>query len=184
MEVAVAQQELVVDGESNGEEEFERLAELVGDWPEDNVFQSARISSNRVSEAGERYHDAMANMVSRAPSLLDHLLEQWGLVELEDHERSFGEYVISHLDRNGRLPMPLEEIVQVYGRPIPESVSLEVLARIQPFAFNARGVIELTHPAFRLHGLQPHDGQGRGVGRERLQLPEDAKIRQAGPAAE
>jgi RNA polymerase sigma-54 factor len=145
VEVDVEQQELVVDGESNGEEDFERLAELVGDWPEDNVFQSARISSNRVSDAGERYNDAMANMVSRAPSLLDHLLEQWGLVELEDHERSFGEYVISHLDRNGRLPMPLEEIVQVYGRPIPESVSLEVLARIQqldPRGVGARDVRE------------------------------------------
>jgi RNA polymerase sigma-54 factor len=138
VEVEVEQQELVVDGESNGEEDFERLAELVGDWPEDNVFQSARISSNRVSEAGERYHDAMANIVSRSPSLLDHLLEQWGLIELEIQEKAFGEYVISHLDRNGRLPMPLEDIVQVYGRPISESVSLEVLARIQQL--DPRGV--------------------------------------------
>jgi len=144
-EVEVEQQELVVDGESNNEEDFERLAEIAPEWPDDNVFESGRPSSNRVSEAGERYHDAMANMVARAPSLLDHLLEQWGLAELDDVQRSFGEYVISHLDRNGRLPTPLEDIVQVYGRPVSEAMSLEVLARIQqldPRGVGARDVRE------------------------------------------
>ena len=144
-EVEVEQQELVVDDASNNEEGFERLEEIATEWPDDNVFESGRVSSNRVTEAGERYHDAMANMVARAPSLLDHLLEQWGLAELDDAQRSFGEYVISHLDRNGRLQTPLEDIVQVYGRPVPEALAVEVLTRIQqldPRGVGARDVRE------------------------------------------
>jgi len=145
VEVEVEQQELVVDSDSNNKEDFERLDEIAPEWPDDNVFESARPSSNRVTEAGERYHDAMANMVARAPSLLDHLLEQWGLVELDEAQRAFGEYVISHLDRNGRLPTPLEDIVQVYGRLVPEATAVEVLARIQqldPRGVGARDVRE------------------------------------------
>jgi RNA polymerase sigma-54 factor len=144
-EVEVEQQELVVDDSSNNEEGFERLEEIAPEWPDDNVFESGRVSSNRVTEAGERYHDTMANMVARAPSLLDHLLEQWGLAELDDAQRSFGEYVISHLDRNGRLLTPLEDIVQVYGRPVPEALAVEVLTRIQqldPRGVGARDVRE------------------------------------------
>jgi RNA polymerase sigma-54 factor len=144
-EVEVEQQELVVDDSSNNEEGFERLEEIAPEWPDDNVFESGRVSSNRVTDAGERYHDTMANMVARAPSLLDHLLEQWGLAELDDAQRSFGEYVISHLDRNGRLQTPLEDIVQVYGRPVPEALAVEVLTRIQqldPRGVGARDVRE------------------------------------------
>ena len=144
-ETEVDEQELVVDSENNNAEDFERLDEMAREWPDDNVFQTGRPSSNRIAEAGERHHDAMANMVARSPSLHDHLLEQWGLVELDEAQRVFGEYLISHLDRNGRLPNSLEEIVQVYGRPMPQPVALEVLARIQqldPRGVGARDVRE------------------------------------------
>ena len=145
VEVEVEQQELVVDSESNNTEDFERLESIESDWPDDNVFQSGRPSADRVAQAGERYHDAMANMAARAPSLHDHLLEQWGLVELEDDQRAFGEYLVSHLDRNGRLPNSLEEIVQVYGRPVLQERAVEVLRRIQqldPRGVGARDVRE------------------------------------------
>ena len=144
-EVEVEQQELVVDSESNNTEDFERLESIEPDWPDDNVFQAGRPSADRVAQAGERYHDAMANMAARAPSLHDHLLEQWGLVELEEDQRAFGEYLISHLDRNGRLPNSLEEIVQVYGRPVLPERAVEVLRRIQqldPRGVGARDVRE------------------------------------------
>ena len=99
----VEQQELVVDDADGNREGFERLDEIAPEWPDDNLFQVGRPSSNRIAEAGERHHDAMANMVARAPTLHEHLLEQWGLVEIDDDHKAFGEYLLSHLDRNGRL---------------------------------------------------------------------------------
>ena len=141
----VEQQELVVDGEDGNREGFERLDEIAPEWPDDNLFQVGRPSSNRIAEAGERHHDAMANMVARAPTLHEHLLEQWGLVEIDEDHKAFGEYLLSHLDQNGRLLSRLEEIVQIYGRPVSEAGALEVLGRIQqldPRGVGARDVRE------------------------------------------
>ena len=141
----VAQQELVVDDEDGNREGFERLDEIAPEWPDDNLFQVGRPSSNRIADAGDRHHDAMANMVARAPTLHEHLLEQWGLVEIDDDHKAFGEYLLSHLDRNGRLLSRLEEIVQIYGRPVSEAGALEVLGRIQqldPHGVGARDVRE------------------------------------------
>jgi len=144
-EVDVDQQELVVDDENGNHEGFERLDEIAPEWPDDNLFQVGRPSSNRVAEAGQRHHDTMANMVARAPTLHEHLLDQWGLLEIDDDHKAFGEYLLGHLDRNGRLLSPLEEIVQVYGRPVSGADALEVLGRIQqldPRGVGARDVRE------------------------------------------
>ena len=141
----VEQQELVVDDEDGNREGFERLDEIAPEWPDDNLFQVGRPSSNRIAEAGERHHDAMANMVARAPTLHEHLLEQWGLVEIDEDHKAFGEYLLSHLDQNGRLLSRLEEVVQIYGRPMSEAGALEVLDRIQqldPRGVGARDVRE------------------------------------------
>ena len=141
----VEQQELVVDDEDGNREGFERLDEIAPEWPDDNLFQVGRPSSNRIADVGDRHHDTMANMVARAPTLHEHLLEQWGLVEIDDDHKAFGEYLLSHLDRNGRLLSRLEEIVQIYGRPVSEAGALEVLGRIQqldPHGVGARDVRE------------------------------------------
>ena len=92
---------------------------------------AGKPSVNRVQDAGERYLDTMANMTAREPSLLEFLLEQWGVVELDEPLRAFGEYLIGNLDHNGRLQSTLAEVVQVYGRQVTTEESLDVLRLIQ-----------------------------------------------------
>ncbi len=141
----VSEQELVVDGEGDNTDDFERLEDLSPEWPDDNMFQVGSPSSNRIEESGSRHHDMMANMAARGPTLHEFLIEQWGLLELDDEQRAFGEYLLSHLDRNGRLRGTLEEIVQVYGRSLDPVVARDVMDRVQqlePRGVGARDVRE------------------------------------------
>ncbi|MBQ15818.1 MAG: RNA polymerase sigma-54 factor [Planctomycetaceae bacterium] len=144
-EVDREQDEPVVDDVSSDDDDVERLKEAYSDLWEDNAHSAGKPSVNRVQDAGERYLDTMANMTAREPSLLEFLLEQWGVVELDEPLRAFGEYLIGNLDHNGRLQSTLAEVVQVYGRQVTTEESLDVLRLIQqlePRGVGARDVRE------------------------------------------
>ena len=117
-EKPVTEKELLVDNERNNEADFERLLEISENWSEDEFSGGLRPSSNRVSEDGERKHDAMANMVSRPQSLQEYLIDQFRFFKCSPTVREFGEYLIQNLDNNGRIPSPLPEMIQVFGKPI------------------------------------------------------------------
>src|SRR5258708_29411324 len=98
------QKELVVDSEHDNQDDFERLLHMPDDWQQqDDYTYSPRVSSNRISEDGERVHDAMSNLVARPQSLQDHLLEQFRFFTCAPEIRDFAEYLIQNLDANGRL---------------------------------------------------------------------------------
>src|SRR5215470_10730564 len=109
VEKPVEQKELVVDSEHNNEADFERLLNMPEDWQEDDYTYSPRVSSNRISEDGERVHDAISNLVARPQSLQEYLLEQFGFFSSSPQVREFAEFIIQNLDGNGRLPYSLEE---------------------------------------------------------------------------
>lgn len=125
------QKELVVDNEHNNESDFERLLEMSSEWPEDNISAGSKPSSNRISEAGDRAHDMMSNMVARPQSLHEYLMEQFTFFNCSAKIRAFGEYLIQNLDPNGRLQSSLPEIVEVYGGGITQEEAQETLSLIQ-----------------------------------------------------
>jgi len=127
----VDQKELVVDSEHNNEADFQRLLEMSEQWPEDNVTSASKPSINRMSEAADRKHDAIANIAARPQSLNDYLLEQFGFFNCTAEVHEFGVYLIQNLDHNGRLQGSLPEIVQVYGHLISQETAQETLALIQ-----------------------------------------------------
>ncbi len=138
------QKEMVVEDNNNNEADFERLLEMSADWPEDN-FASSSASSNRVSDAMDRQHDLMANMVDRPQSLHDYLLEQFSFLDCSEAIRQFGEYLIQNLDSHGRLKSSLPEIVQFFGKSISLEEAQETLSLIQkldPPGVGARDVKE------------------------------------------
>lgn len=147
----VDERELVVDGEGNGEADFERLLEISSDWPDDDAGPGkGSISSNQVSDSMDRQHDAMANMTARPQSLHEYLLEQFGFVGLKSPIREFGEYLIQHLDHNGRLQSLLAEICQQFNRVYDQSVSneeaedvLKVIQTLDPPGVGARDQSEM-----------------------------------------
>lgn len=132
----VEQRELNVGNETNNESDFERLMEISSEWPEDNVgFGGSKPSSNQISDSMDRQHDVMANMVARPQSLHEYLLEQFSFNTLEEPLRAFGEFLIQHLDHNGRLQSLLPEIAQQFNRingtSLTQEQADEVLSLIQ-----------------------------------------------------
>ena len=128
--------ELVVEGDANGDgradatDDFERLATLTeeqgNDW-ESSQFEtggslhesfegdySSRFARGRLAAtAGDRDGklDAMANTAGRGPSLYEQLIDQWHLAEVDDDLREIGEYLISHIDADGYLRTPREDLL-------------------------------------------------------------------------
>jgi RNA polymerase sigma-54 factor len=149
VEKPVEQKELVVDSEHNNEEDFERLLNMPDDWQEDDYTYSPRVSSNRVSEDGERVHDAISNLEARPQSLQEYLLEQFGFFSCPPEVREFAEFLIQNLDGNGRLPDPLEEMAQKYAHGSGTSISpddaqaaLSMIQRLEPRGVGARDLKE------------------------------------------
>lgn len=151
LEKDVEQRELVAEGEGNNESDFERLLEISSEWPEDNVgFGGAAPSANQISDSSDRQHDAMANMTARPQSLHEYLLEQFAFNSIDDTLRQFGEYLIQHLDHNGRVQSLLPEICQQFNRVYDQHVTneqaeevLQMIQQLDPPGVGARDHSEM-----------------------------------------
>ncbi|MDZ4688772.1 MAG: RNA polymerase sigma-54 factor, partial [Planctomycetaceae bacterium] len=103
----IAEKELIVDGDSNNEADFERLLEMASEWPDDNYTSGSKPSANRISDDGDRQHDAISNVAQKSQSLNEYLVEQYGYFDIPREVREFGEFLIQSLDHHGRLPTGL-----------------------------------------------------------------------------
>ena len=147
----VEERELVAGNETNNESDFERLIEISSEWPEDNVgFGGSRPSSNQISDDMDRQHDAMANTLARPQSLHEYLLEQFSFFSVSESLRQFGEYLIQHLDHNGRLQSLLPEIAQQFNRVYDQDVTpeqaddvLHMIQHLDPPGVGARDYKEM-----------------------------------------
>ena len=110
------------------------------DWS-DYFNEESRPSSNHISEAMDKKHDAMANMADRPQSLQDFLTEQLAYVDADEIELELIRYMISHLDERGYMTTPLEDIRRSFERPVtPEQVeaALDKLQHLDPLGVGAR----------------------------------------------
>jgi RNA polymerase sigma-54 factor len=131
------ERELVVDDSNDNEQDFERLAKLAEDWP-DQFEERSRPSSGRIDEEGDRKHDAMANMVQRPQTLHDYLSDQLGWFDLDPELRRMAERVIYALDSNGYLPMPLGELLDPNADDAQRDLAAQALSVVQKL--DPRGV--------------------------------------------
>lgn len=104
------ERELVIDETKGNEDDFERLLKMDEQWP-DHFEERTRPSRSQVEEAGQRKHDAMANMMARPQSLQDYLHDQLGWFDLEDDLRAMADRIIYNLDGNGYLQGRLEDLL-------------------------------------------------------------------------
>ena len=143
-----------VDESDGNADDFERLVDMAESWPDDNYTSGSKPSGNRVSEAGDRAHDVMANAPARSQSLHDSLVEQFGYFDAPPEVRSFGLYLIQNLDEDGRLQSGLPDLMQAYGRAISyvhAEAALGLIQKLDPPGVGARDVRECLL-------LQLHDG--------------------------
>jgi len=104
------ERELVIDESKGNEDDFERLLKMDEEWP-DHFEERTRPSRSQMEEAGQRKHDAMANMMARPQSLQDYLHDQLGWFDLEDDLRAMADRIIYNLDGNGYLQGRLEDLL-------------------------------------------------------------------------
>ena len=140
-EKSLGEQTLEVDTEHNNEADFERLLEMSQDWPEDNYTSGSKPSSNRMEDDADRQNDLISSITERPQSLHEYLLDQFGFYSVPHEVREFGEYVIQNLTLDSRLPSPLLELMQFYGKPISEmdaQTALRLIQRLDPVGCAAK----------------------------------------------
>jgi RNA polymerase sigma-54 factor len=154
----VEERELVVDEGPNSEADFERLLELSDQWGDYFFDERPRLSSNRLAEESDRANDTIANMADRPTTLRDYLREQLRDFTLDDPTQKMADRILSALDDSGRLPMPLEELLDVAGGPEQleaAKAALVIIQRLDPPGVAARDLRECLllqlEPQMRLY---------------------------------
>jgi RNA polymerase sigma-54 factor len=138
---------VVDDPKHDGAADFDRLARL-GDYLENEEFATNAGSNYRVQRSdGERDQklDAMANTAARGPTLSEHLLDQWALVEIPDPIRAAGEAIINYIDAQGYLRTPLEQVQKETARDLSIAdleVALRNVQELDPPGVGARDLKE------------------------------------------
>ncbi len=143
-EASNPERELVIDDTGNNEIDFDRLEALNKDW-EDHFNEGHRPSRNGIDDEIDKKHDAMQNMPSRPQSLHDYLTEQLTFLDAPADQMQLLRYLITHIDDNGYLTVPLDEVVR--GYPLPATVEqveevLRMLQKLEPPGVGARDLKE------------------------------------------
>lgn len=141
---------LVVDDQrTSAAEDFARLDRLA-DYLDNEEFatnDAFRPGPRASSFDGERDRklDAMANTAARGQSLVEHLLDQWSLLEIPAQLDAPGRAIIRHIDADGYLRTPLEEVRDAMKNPAsPEDLSaaLRFVQTLEPAGIGARDLAE------------------------------------------
>ena len=137
--------DMVVGEDSGHSEDFERLADFSDEYGADSFESTAPRPSRAVSGERDGKLDAMANTPAPTESLNEYLLQQWRFVECPEELRPAGQRLIDHIEPDGYLRTPLEEIAKAEEPFIPVQQLQEALAYVQqlePLGVGARDVQE------------------------------------------
>jgi RNA polymerase sigma-54 factor len=168
-ERTVDEQPLIVDQDHANQADFERTYDWASEYPDSDDDRS-RPSAAQIEQAGDRYLDAMANMVERPETLSHHLADQLANYELTDAERRAAEKVIYNLDANGYLMLPLGELVDPDG-PADQleqlAKALRVVQSMDPPGVGARDLRECL--LLQIRADTPHARQLRRLVSDHLE---------------
>ncbi|HAC91013.1 MAG TPA: RNA polymerase sigma-54 factor, partial [Planctomycetaceae bacterium] len=132
------ERELVVRDDQSNADDFERLANMDNDMPQN--FDDFRTSANRMQEAQDRQHDLMANATERPESLNDYLIHQLAEMDIDSNVEQVAERIISTLDaRNGGyFKTSLRDLLPAEHEPEDYEVAEEALRVVQ--SLDPRGI--------------------------------------------
>ena len=140
------EKELVVDEQKDNADDFERLVEMDREVP-DYFDEAPRPSANRVAEAADRKHDAIANIADRPESLHDHLLHQLGEMDLDRETGRMAERIVSCLDAKdgGYFRTSLDDLLPPHADRellVMAQRALEIVQSLDPPGIAARDLRE------------------------------------------
>jgi len=138
--------DLVVDADNGNSEDFERLAEFGDEFGADSIASDAPYRSPQAAaEASDRKMEAMANTPAPQVCLNEYLHEQWSFVEADEAILRAGRVIIDHIDDDGYLRVPLEQLVEKVGDGATLQQMQEALRLVQtlePTGVGARDLRE------------------------------------------
>lgn len=142
------ERQLVVDdARDDGAQDFERLNRIAEYFENEEFATDAPFRRSMAHSDGERDGklDAMANSAARGESLSEHLLNQWSLLEIPAHLDAAGKALISFLDADGYLRVPLEEVQRSMKSPATTAEledALKIVQTLDPAGIGARTLPE------------------------------------------
>ncbi len=160
-----ADQRLDKNGATNGEADVaEEMSADLERFTSYNEYMRPRARHD-----GERdpKMEAMQNAESAPATLQDHLAAQVQFATLPEKVRAFVDVLIEHLDENGFLPEPLEEILIPYDEEfsLPDAErALDFLKTLDPIGVGARDMSECffmqldpAHHRYSIHAALVRD---------------------------
>ena len=135
------------------------LSNLKEEWQEG--FQSPL--NVRPEDLQERLN-YLESLITKPPTLAEHLLKQYSLLDTTDRERDIAETIIGNIDENGYLKASLEEIASA-SQSTPEEAG-RVLRRIQ--TLEPPGVASRTLTECLLIQLKKHPDSSRRKNAQRI----------------
>ena len=143
-EMPDGEKDFVVKEDSSNAEDFERLSSFGPDFEEYEV-SAPRSRVNRNSSERDPKLEAMSNTAARQTSLDEYLQLQWSFVSAAEPIKQCGELIISFIDDDGYLRMPLAELASQTNSPMTTeqlSQALELVQTLDPAGAGARNVQE------------------------------------------
>jgi len=150
------EQDMVVGSEDDHTEDFERLAEFEDEFgPESISSDVPAVSRGAAIEQGNRKLEAMANTPAPSESLNEYLHNQWNLVDGAEPIRRLGGLIIDHIDDDGYLRTPMDQLLAKAGEgATPEALNtaLRRVQNLEPTGVGARDLKECLLLQLRAEG--------------------------------
>ena len=143
-EIPEGEKDFVVKEDNSNAEDFERLSSFGPDFVEYDV-PAPRSRVNRSSSERDPKLEAMANTAARETSLDEYLQLQWSFISAPEPIKHCGELIISFIDDDGYLRMPVEELIsQTNSLMTIEELqqALSLVQTLDPAGAGARNVQE------------------------------------------
>lgn len=134
---------LDAETEKREEESSEKSDELDLKWEDYYTDDDRGDEGGSYSAASSEERPSYEQTLTKAASLVDHLLWQLGLSSVTEKEKEIGTVLVGNIDDNGYLGASLEEIAQTVSSPV-ESVEkvLKVIQGFDPTGVGARDLKE------------------------------------------
>lgn len=136
---------MVVEENSGQGEDFERLSQFTDEYGMDFINSESLSRPRAATGERDRKMDAMSNAPAPDQSLREYLLEQLRFTELDERIIEAGRLVIDHVDDDGYVRTPLEEILSKSENSMPMQTLLAGLRFVQslePIGIGARDLKE------------------------------------------
>ncbi len=112
-------------------------------WADDDSWREERRVAGDGGDYDQEKRDFQEASITRESTLWEHLEWQLSLTSLSEEERTLGKVLIGHIDENGYLSTPLDEVARRQEIPLPQLEKvLRVLQSFEPTGVGARNLRE------------------------------------------